>query len=111
MHAARIVYAEIGREVERQGLDSVSGRAIVSGRRKVWLVGRAMIESGLPALRVPDAPLAATRFLVEAVAAAPGPQITSRRSLTDHVGWLVDLFTRLEQLDRRQQLGREGSAG
>lgn len=111
MHAARIVYAEIGREVERQGLDSVTGRAYVSSPRKVWLAGRAVIETGLPARRVSDGPLPATSFLVDAVAASPAPAVTSRRSLSEHVAWLVDLFTRLEQLERRQRLERQGSAG
>jgi 15-cis-phytoene synthase len=111
MHAARIVYAEIGREVERQGLDSVSSRAIVSGQRKVWLAGRAVIEVGRAAPRVPAAPLEATRFLVEAVEASSAPHAPSRRSVGDHVAWLIDLFTRLEQLERGQRLGRQGNTG
>lgn len=111
MHAARIVYAEIGREVERQGLDSVSSRAIVSGRRKMWLAGRAVIEAGRIAPRMTDGPLESTRFLVDAVAATPMPDESSRRSVGDHVVWLIDLFTRLEQLERGRRLGREGSTG
>lgn len=111
MHAARIVYAEIGREVERQGLDSVSSRAIVSGQRKLWLAGRAVIEAGRIAPRVPDAPLDGTRFLVEAVAESPVPPVMSRRRIGDHAVWLIDLFTRLEQLERGQRFGREGSTG
>jgi phytoene synthase len=111
MHAARIVYAEIGREVERQGLDSVSSRAIVSGQRKVWLAGRAVIEAGRSGPRGADAPLEATRYLVEAVAAAPAPHAVSRPGFGDNVAWLVDLFTRLEQIERGQRLARQGSAG
>lgn len=111
MHAARIVYAEIGREVERQGLDSVSSRAIVSGQRKLWLAGRAVIEAARVAPRVPDAPLDATRFLVEAVAESPAPPVMSRRRVGDHAVWVIDLFTRLEQLERGQRFGRQGSTG
>jgi len=111
MHAARIVYAEIGRAVERQGLDAVSTRAIVSGRRKVWLAGRAVIEAGLPQGSAAAAPLAATAFLVDAVAASSVSAIPLRRGVTEHVEWLVDLFTRLEKLERRQPLQRQGVAG
>jgi phytoene synthase len=35
------VYAEIGREIEAAGLDSVNRRAVVSGRRKLVLLARA----------------------------------------------------------------------
>ncbi len=111
MHAARIVYAEIGRAVERQGLDSVSSRATVSGQRKVWLAGRAVIEAGLPQGSSAGAPLAATRFLVEAVAASPAPAAMARRSLTEHVEWLIELFTRLEQHERHQHLQRQAGTG
>ena len=34
MHAARLLYREIGHEVRRRGLDSVNGRAVVSWSRK-----------------------------------------------------------------------------
>jgi len=111
MHAARIVYAEIGRAVERQGLDSVSSRATVSGQRKVWLAGRAVIEAGLPQGSSAGAPLAATRFLVDAVAASPAPAAMARRSLTEHVEWLIELFTRLEQHERHRHLQRQAGAG
>ena len=46
IYAARALYAEIGREVERPGLDSVSQRAVVSGAPKLavlagcWRCGR-----------------------------------------------------------------------
>jgi 15-cis-phytoene synthase len=73
IRAARLIYAEIGRVVARRGFDAVSGRAVVSGRRKLWLVlcalfagsGESPARAGLPAL--PEA-----QFLVEA-AALPAP--------------------------------------
>ena len=111
MHAARIVYAEIGRAVERRGFDAVSSRAIVSGQRKVWLAGRAVIEAGLPQGSVGAAPLAATAFLVDAVATSSAPEAAAQRGVVGHVEWLVDLFTRLEQLEHRQHLQRQGVAG
>lgn len=68
MFAARSIYAEIGREIERRGYDSVSSRAVVSGRRKGLLLGRAM-KNAIASLEKDDAPpLSETRFLIDAVA-------------------------------------------
>ena len=41
MHAARLLYREIGHEVRRRGLDSVSGRAVVPWSRKSRLLAAA----------------------------------------------------------------------
>jgi phytoene synthase len=68
--AARLIYAEIGRAVERQGCDSVSRRAIVPGRRKVRLLLAAPIL-GYRATPCEAPVLAANRFLVDAVHGAP----------------------------------------
>ncbi|MFO0690349.1 MAG: phytoene/squalene synthase family protein [Myxococcota bacterium] len=43
IRAARLIYAEIGREVERRGPAGVPGRAIVPRRRKLALLGRALV--------------------------------------------------------------------
>ena len=42
--AARLIYAEIGREVERLNLDSVSVRAVVSKQRKLDLGARLAVH-------------------------------------------------------------------
>ena len=44
IRAARLIYCEIGNEVRRRGLDSVSSRAVVSRRRKIMLALRATWE-------------------------------------------------------------------
>lgn len=72
--AARRVYAEIGRALERQGLDSVSRRAVVPMRRKAWLMARSVSAVAAPRSRRPAPPLPATAFLVDAVAASPPPR-------------------------------------
>jgi 15-cis-phytoene synthase len=64
--SARLIYAEIGREIARNGYDSVSRRAFTSKARKVLLLARA-----LPVLlrwrKVPQtAPHPSVQFLVEA---------------------------------------------
>jgi phytoene synthase len=72
IHAARLIYAEIGREVARRGLDSVSSRAIVPNWRKCVLVFRALGVAFVPGAPSEAPPLPETRFLVDAVAADAG---------------------------------------
>ena len=101
--AARALYAEIGREVERRGYDSVSQRAVVSFRRKAHLLARTVRqivpsqqEDGIP-------PLDQARFLIDAVVAAPFRPLPPTRtdaswwSLEYRVAWLIDLFERVDQ--------------
>ncbi len=98
--AARLLYAEIGREVERQGLDSISRRAVVSGWRKLTGLLRALMLSAAPpnAIVAPTLPQAA--YLMSAVSAAPapvwpiGPQ--GFTTVDQRVAWLVGLCERLE---------------
>jgi len=115
IYAARALYAEIGRELERGGLDSVSRRAIVSTRRKLAVLARMLAlqeAEWIPAKALPvGTQLDETRFLIEAVAAMPprdaGWIVKARtRSVEDRVVWVIDLFSRLE---RRDQLQRSGS--
>jgi phytoene synthase len=41
--AARLIYADIGRVLERRGFDVWAGRAVVSPGRKLWLALRAVV--------------------------------------------------------------------
>jgi phytoene synthase len=108
MHAARLLYAEIGHQVARQGFDSVSRRAVVPAARKARLLALALSATAARGAVDPAPALAEARFLVAAVAAAPRPAAAepqplsqlAQRSLDERVGWLVDLFERLE---RREQ--------
>ncbi len=109
INAARFLYAEIGHEVKRQGLDSVSRRAVVPAARKAWLLTRALIELN-PAVGSESAPvLQATRFLVDAAArpapasARAAPELPSRWSVTDRVVWVIELFERLERRERQRE--------
>ncbi len=112
IYAARFLYAGIGREIERRGLNSVAGRAVVPLSRKLWLLARAVAASATAERVAPLAPLDQARFLVDAVATAPvGPvpsDVGTEPGLTlgDRAAWVLDLFERLE---RQEQLGR--SAG
>ena len=109
INAARYLYAGIGHQVQRSGLDSVSRRAVVPASRKAWLLARAMVRV-FPARASVDAPpLAATAFLVDAVTAtspraAHAPLAApSRRGVNDSVIWVIDLFERLERRDQMQR--------
>jgi phytoene synthase len=103
--AASLLYAEIGREVARRGLDAVSGRAMVSGRRRGWA-----LASGIAAFTVPRHPLPMTvipegAFLVDAVIQAtrrPKQHVTSVPwwNLPEQLLRVIDLFGRLEQRER-----------
>lgn len=121
IRAARHLYAGIGAEVARRGFDGVTTRAVVPGREKLRLLGRALLPAGPAGFarwglgsRPRPSPLApcgkgrdATQFLVQAVLSAAGPVQavkTSRwQALDDRAGWLLTLFG---QLDARQTRGR-----
>lgn len=97
INAARYLYAAIGHEVERRGLDSVSARAVVPRRRKALLLARALVALAPSARAGAAPPLPATRFLVDAAASARPPVPL------DGAAWVIDLFERLERRDRLQR--------
>ena len=119
INAARFLYAEIGHEVARRGLDSVSQRAVVARSRKLQLLGRSILTL-FPANALRPAPcLAANQFLVDAAAEpinavkspnAPqslkAPWWRLNRRLEERAVWVIELFDRLERSERRE--GREG---
>lgn len=99
--AARRVYAEIGRAVERQGLDSVSRRAVVPSGRKAWLMAGSLPAVVWRRPRATPPPLPATAFLVDAVAATPNfrERATLPERLPERIAWAVTLFDRLGRDD------------
>lgn len=107
IRAAQVLYSEIGRQVERQGLDSVSRRAVVSGRRKLALLGWSILTSQRVEPGLVAEPLEETRYLVDAVIAtpAPRPRLGPGASIDDRIGWLADLFARLDIEERQRKLG------
>ncbi len=103
--AARFLYAEIGSEIRRRGLDPVSGRAVVHGARKALALSRGL-PSVLVALKpLSGACLAEGVYLMEAVAQA-APQMSLATTtcrwwdLVGRMRWTIDLFERLEQRER-----------
>ena len=94
IHAARLLYAEIGGEVTLAGHDSVSRRATVSRARKAMLLAKALTATAGSSGHQPVLPEAAS--LAAAVAAAPQPP-PRQRGVDARAQWLVELFMRLER--------------
>jgi phytoene synthase len=108
IHAARLIYREIGVEVRRNGHDSVSGRAVVGGKRKMALALRSLAAAGVPGVVGADEALPETQFLVSAAAAPAGPDrrggATGPWAAADQrIGWVIDLFSQLD--DRQRDYG------
>ena len=102
--AAALIYAEIGAEIERNGFDLVSTRAHVSGRRKLELLARAIVESRRLS---PDGRRPVDRcgqFLIDAVATGrPGPKQPSRAVL-DWQDQFIDTLQMIERLRRADRI-------
>ena len=101
IHAARLIYREIGRGIAANGYDSISNRAVVSSRRKRELLGQAVIRTIMsrrsPAAPPPDE----AAFLVEAVPViAQGRTLPRMSRAEESVGFVIELMERLEQRDR-----------
>ena len=103
--AARLLYAEIGREVGRRAMDSISGRAVVSKRRKI-----TVLMTGLAGVALPLRPLSGVgvpegRFLVDAVVRNAPSIVSIERpvpwwDLAERLRWTIALFERLERQER-----------
>jgi phytoene synthase len=106
--AARVLYAEIGKQVERNGFDAISQRAVVSTRRKLSCAARAIATAfALPRDAVAPS-LAEAQFLIDAVVAQNPLRSASPAEdqgvawwrLGARAVWVLELFN---QLERRQQ--------
>ena len=113
INAARYLYAEIGHEVARRGLDSVTQRAVVPRARKVWLLAGALINL-MPQQAAQAAPcLPANRFLVDAASFtshdlshldSPSPDATPwwqiNQRMANGAVWVIEPFERLERQEQ-----------
>ncbi|WP_455371998.1 phytoene/squalene synthase family protein [Limibacillus halophilus] len=109
IHAARLIYSEIGRDLERHDLDSLERRAYVTGRRKLTLILRAGLMSLVGGYARDPARLAEGEYLLTAVAEAPElPPELWREPWWDLDGKaerVVDLLSRLERRDQTRLAG------
>ncbi len=113
IQAARLIYAEIGHQLVRSGLNSVDQRTVVGSTRKMTLIGQAQLQAvwDKPSTTSPP-PLEGIRFLVEACQHAAGPthalpQGFPNRSITERILWMINLFERLSTERRQQSMVRQ----
>ena len=103
--SASTIYAEIGHQLRREGLDSVAQRTVVSTRRKLVLLATAWTQAGWITTR-PDQPppLPAIAFLVEGCAAELAERRRQKyfpnRAMPERIEWVFGLLERLENAKR-----------
>ncbi len=103
--AAGLLYSEIGKEVARRGMDSISGRAVVSGRRKAWVLATGLGDIAFSGRSLAPKPVPEGLFLVDAVVQnTPRPIIENKPTpwwaVADRLIWTMDLFASLEERGR-----------
>ena len=109
--AAGLLYAEIGHEVARRGLNAMDGRAVVSGRRKAWTLARGLPRVALPSVSVVSGAVPEAAFLLEALGAPRPAAHPHRLRLLERMHWIIDLLERMEQRERQIARRREPAAG
>ena len=111
--AASLIYAEIGQQLRREGLDSVSQRTVVSTGRKLVLLASAWTQARfihVPARPAP--PLAAIEGLLQgcrsqaSAGQRTGPGWFPNRAMPQRVEWMLELLERREheRLQRRARV-------
>ena len=105
IQAARLIYAEIGREVERLNLDSVSARAVVSKQRKLVLLTHATsaIIAEFSIRRFNPEAHPSIQFLIDAVIKTPHIRHYGG-TIYERLTWVVDLLERVEERKREAEL-------
>lgn len=115
IHAARLIYAEIGGEIRRNGFDSVSRRAVVPTAQKLRLLLSAVRASlterkDRSPMHADPSPLAETGFLIEAVQNYPVDLVNDRGTpdiawwdVGERLAWTIELFTKLTLEERMQR--------
>ena len=101
IHAARLMYREIGCDVARHGHDSLSRRAVVSDARKLAVLASALGATAFGLRGYAADALAETRFLVEA-AAFPGAEGAkgwrgALQRADERTGWVIELLGSIEK--------------
>lgn len=108
--AARYIYAEIGRQIERHQLDSISQRAYVANGRKAISLARALIASIAGVKIIPTLHRARIEGLVAVTATAPKHQFLSHRQESGPAR-IIGIFEKLSARDREAQTRLRGHSG
>lgn len=99
--AAGLIYAEIGHQLRKDGLDSVTRRTVVSMRRKLMLLVSAWTQAGwIYVDPAPQPPLPAIEFLTRPIRTPDqdpwGTTSFPNRAVPQRIEWVLGLFERLE---------------
>jgi len=100
--AARLIYAEIGQQLRREGCNSVDHRTVVSTPRKLALLGQSKLQAGwMTSAKVSVPPLEAIRYLIQACAQSelglpPGIPAPASKSIAEKIEWMLILSERVE---------------
>ena len=113
--AASLIYAEIGHQLRRTGLDSVSHRTVVSTPRKLVLLFMAWTQSGwIRVAQEKPRPLAAVQEMVQACVHSTASGSDSAvgyfpsRSMHQRVAWVLELLEKRENIKRGQRISGVG---
>lgn len=110
IHAANLIYAEIGHQLRREGLDSVNHRTVVSPSRKMVLLLKAWTQSAWicvedePATTLPEI----EPMITPCVGVVAGRFVRPQRSLGQRVDWVMNLIERQENLKRGRSISGVG---
>lgn len=108
--AARYIYSEIGRQIERHKLDSINQRAYVANPRKALSLARALIASIAGVKIMPTIHRARIDGLVAATAKAPQHQFLTHRQESGPAR-IIGIFEKLSARDRDAQTRLRGHVG
>ena len=108
--AASVIYGEIGRQLRREGCDSVTHRTVVGTGRKLVLLAAAWTQVGwIRAEVTPRRPLEAIAYLVEGCMVGTGMPVSGgvagfpNRGMPQRIEWVLDLLERRENERRAWQ--------
>jgi phytoene synthase len=100
--AARLIYAEIGHQLKREGCNSINHRTVVNSTRKWALLGQSKLQATwLSSPKDCAPPLEAIRYLIDACATMDisvqktRPRLPNR-NIVERIEWLLILCERLE---------------
>jgi len=113
--SASLIYAEIGHQLRRHGMDSVNQRTVVSTSRKLVLLFMAWTQSGWirVAQQTPQALEAVQEMVRLCVSLTPEGQQPAvgyfpSRSMNQRVAWVLELLERRENMKRGQSISGVG---
>ncbi|MEM1401540.1 MAG: phytoene/squalene synthase family protein, partial [Pseudomonadota bacterium] len=106
IHAARLIYRDIGRVIQSNGHDSITVRAVVSSGRKISLLSRALALSATERCDVEGPALSEVAFIVDAVRNDPAQKVRRKKHVGSPIGGMLELLATVE---RRERLASSGA--